>query len=366
MAFEYIWLTDKLKGEYKEAFDKVEIYANMRNIDEVTQNDMLMELLDLFLTAQAEGKPVGKLIGSDLEAFCNSFFSSYTMRTYLRSLPQKIYRFCWTIFVLEMIFYFCSEEEISLLHGTVDMSGYLCGIAVGVFVGFLCNAFIRPFLFRWKWLTSGKFAFFVVLLTVGLIVAGVIFLDGYVLELPLFPVLLVTGLYIFIFIIVRSVWRYRSYGSIRKEKSLVEKGGFRQIAKQVADEMPEDLVKRFHKKNKKRQKKGQEPMTPEEYMEQLRKENIRTRRGDYIGPAIVVLFVLGLIIQTALTSTLIDTLIFIAVMIVAEIPAMMLFRVGIKSRKQRERLVAECEEQGITILEYVERRNENRKEENDE
>lgn len=133
MAFEYIWLTDKLKGEYKEAFDKVEIYANVRNIDEVTQNDMLMELLDLFLTAQAEEKPVSKLVGSDLESFCNSFFSSYSMKTYLRSLPQKIYRFCWMILVLELIFYFGSEEEISLLHGTVDVSGYLCGIAVGVF-----------------------------------------------------------------------------------------------------------------------------------------------------------------------------------------------------------------------------------------
>lgn len=361
MAFEYIWLTDKLKGEYKEAFDKVEIYANVRNIDEVTQNDMLMELLDLFLTAQAEEKPVSKLVGSDLESFCNSFFSSCSMKTYLRSLPQKIYRFCWMILVLELIFYFGSEEEISLLHGTVDVSGYLCGIAVGVFVGLLCNVFIRPFLFRWKWLTSGKFSAFVLLLTFGLIVAGVILLDGYILELPLFPLLLVTGVYIIIYIVARSIWRYRSYGSIRKEKSLMENSGFRQVKegiKEAVEEMPEELVARFHKKNEKRQKKGKERMTPEEYMEQLHRENVRARKGDYIGPAIVILFVLGLIIQTALTSTLFDTLIFIAVMIAAEIPAMLMFRVGIKSRKRRERIVAECEEQGITILEYVERRKE--------
>lgn len=359
MALDYIWLTDKLKGEYKEAFDKVELYANLRNVDEDTKDDMLMELLDLFLTAQKEGKPVRKLIGSDLETFCNSYFETYSMKSYLRSLPQKLYQLFWVVFALEWIFYFTSEEEISLLHGTVDISGYVCGILVGVIVGFLCNVCVRPFMFRWKWLTSGRFSFFVLMITVGMIVAGVTLMDGHSLELSLFGILLVSGIYIFSYIVVRSIWRYRRYGSIRKEKSAVKTGGLHQLQRKVAEELPKEMVRRFHKKNEKRQKKGKEQMTPEEYMEQLRRENIGARKGDYIAAAITLLIVIGIIVRVAFTSTVMDTLIFIVVIAVAEIPAMALFRFSHRSVRARERLVEECDRRGITILEYAREREEN-------
>lgn len=355
MAFDYIWLTDKLEGEYKEAFDKVEIYANLRNVDEDAQSDMMMELLDLFLTAQNEGKPVKKLIGPDLEKFCNSYFSSYTWNSYVRSIPKKIYRLSWIVLVIELILYFVSEEDFSLLHGTADISGYICGMLVGGLCAFLCNLLIRPFVFRWKWLTSGRFSAFVLILTIGMIIAGVVLLDGRALEVPLFPVLVISGIYILVYIIIRSIWRYRSYGSIRKEKPVGERG-FRSMIKELLDEMPEELVRQFHNKNAKRQKKGKEPMTPEEYMEFLHKGNIQARRADWIGPLIVLLVVVGTIVQTALTSTLFDTLIFSVVLIIIEIPTMALFRVGRRSTAEREKLVAECERRGITIFEYVEER----------
>lgn len=372
MAFDYIWLTDKLKGEYKETFDKAEIYANMRAIDEDTQNDMMMELLDLFLTAQNEGKPVDKLVGRDVETFCHSFFGNYEMKNYWKKVPEKIYRLFWSMFVLEWIFYFTSEEELSLLHGTVDVSAYMAGILVGLLVWVLCNACIRPFLFRWRWLTSGRFSAIVLILTVGMIVASVMLLDDFMLplSLPILGVFLVTGGYIMIYIIVRSIYQYRRYGSIRKQKSEMGKGGFRQFIKEtvqeVVDEMPDDLVERFHDMNRKRQKKGKEPMTPYEYMEQLRRENIRAEKADFIGPGIVLLVVIGIIFHTALTSTFFDTLVFIVVMAAAEIPAMFLFRVGRKTTKRRIQLVEECDRCGMTILEYAERKKENRKEDSHE
>lgn len=361
MAMDYIWLTDKLEGEYKEAFEKAEIYANIRNINEDMQNELLMELLDLFLTAQNEGKPVIKLIGSDLEAFCDSYFSVYTLKSHLCGVPKKIYHLLWFVFVFETVSLFAlisDGEEFSLFQSTVDLSGYVCGLLVGALVWFLCNVFIRPFIFRWKWLTSGRFSAFVILLTVGMIAGGVILLEDYTLELPVFLILLVSSLYIVSYIIVRSIWRYRKYGSIRKEKAVWGKIGFRSALKETLENMPKDLVERFYKKNERRQKKGKEPMTPEEYMEVLHKENIRTRRGDRIGLVIVLLVVIGLIIQTALTSTAVDTLIFAVILFVVEIPAGALFRIGIRSTKRREEIVAECDRRKITILEYAEEQKE--------
>lgn len=359
MAYEYIWYTDKLKGEYKETFDKVEIYASVRNIDADTQNDMLMELIDMFLMAQEEGKPVQKIIGSDIESFCNSFFGSYTFKSYLRNFPKKLYRLLWFVFAFEMICLFMSEEEVSLLHDSVDVAGYLCGIAVGVVIGLLCNILIRPFIFRWKWLTSGRFSAMILILSFSMTIAAIILLEDYTFELPLFPLLLVSGIYIPVYITVRSIWRFTKYGSIRKQKSEGEKEGFSSILKETAEKMPEDLVKRYHKKNKRRQKKGKAPMTPEEYMELLRRQNIRARRGDCIGLVLVLLVIVEQIIQTALTSTITDALIFSVVLVVAEIPAMYLFRVGRKATEAREQLIEECDSRGITVLEYVEEKSKN-------
>lgn len=33
MSMDYIWLEDKLEGEYKEVFDKAKIFAGMQNVN---------------------------------------------------------------------------------------------------------------------------------------------------------------------------------------------------------------------------------------------------------------------------------------------------------------------------------------------
>lgn len=58
MAMDYVWLADKLTGEYKEVFEKAELFACLRKIEEDEQNEMLMDLLDVLLTAQEEKRPV--------------------------------------------------------------------------------------------------------------------------------------------------------------------------------------------------------------------------------------------------------------------------------------------------------------------
>ena len=50
----YMIEKEKLEGEYKEAFERVEAYAMLRGVDSETQEDRLMNLVDLLLTAQVE------------------------------------------------------------------------------------------------------------------------------------------------------------------------------------------------------------------------------------------------------------------------------------------------------------------------
>lgn len=164
----------------------------------------------------------------------------------------------------------------------------------------------------------------------------------------------ISGSYILIYLVVRSVRHYRQYGSIRKPKEPFEKSGIKNLVEEIKEELPQELVNRFHKKNKKLERKGKKLMTPEEYMELLKKENKNQRRGDKIGSVIVIAVVAGIILQTALTSEWWDTIIFIVILAIVEIPAIMLFKLSSKTSRWRENIVEECEQRGITIIEYVE------------
>ena len=67
MKADYILLQDRLKGEYKDTFQKVQMYSTSNLIGEDTESELMMELLDHMLMAQEEGKPVSTIVGDDIE-----------------------------------------------------------------------------------------------------------------------------------------------------------------------------------------------------------------------------------------------------------------------------------------------------------
>lgn len=52
MKADYVLLQDRLKGEYKDAFQKVQMYSTSNLIGEDTESELMMELLDHMLMAQ--------------------------------------------------------------------------------------------------------------------------------------------------------------------------------------------------------------------------------------------------------------------------------------------------------------------------
>lgn len=65
MKADYVLLQDRLKGEYKDAFQKVQMYSTSNLIGEDIESELMMELLDHMLMAQEEGKPVSTIVDSD-------------------------------------------------------------------------------------------------------------------------------------------------------------------------------------------------------------------------------------------------------------------------------------------------------------
>lgn len=352
---DYIWLSDRLKGEYKEVFEKAQVFIEVKNITGEEADEMMMDLLDLLLTAQNAGEPTEKIVGASTERFCVNFFSGYTMRRQLKNIPGRIYRCMKFVFFIELVslLILWTEEDIALWTVKTDVTGYVIGLAAAWFIKILLSALIRPFMFRWRWLTSGVYYGIVLLLSLGVIIAGVrlagLWTESF--EFPAFPVILLSGSYNVIYFIADACRNYRRYGKIRKPKDPCSKLNFMNV---MEDEIPVDLVQRFHKINEKRLKQGSFPMTEKEYMEYLRKKGRQEHLGNWIGVVAVAIVVLVLILHTALTSTWIDTIIFVVVVMVAEIPAFLLFRVGLRSAAVRQKLLDECDKRGLTILEYVE------------
>ena len=69
-----------LNDIYRPVFEQVETYVFAQNIDVKTREERMGELLDIFLNAQAEGKPVHSIVGNDIDRFCKNFCSDLTVK----------------------------------------------------------------------------------------------------------------------------------------------------------------------------------------------------------------------------------------------------------------------------------------------
>lgn len=103
MKADYILLQDRLKGEYKDAFQKVQMYSTSNLIGEDTESELMMELLDHMLMAQEEGKPVSTIVGDDIEGFCEIFFSEYKLGNRFVDFLKTLYRMAWIMLVFAIL-----------------------------------------------------------------------------------------------------------------------------------------------------------------------------------------------------------------------------------------------------------------------
>jgi DNA-binding ferritin-like protein (Dps family) len=97
----------QLENEYKTTFEKIEIYINgSSKLNSLEKNDCLLEILDNFLSAQAEGMSINHITGIDLKKYCDSMIYGEAIHIY------KASRFC---FILLGAFFY-----ISYMHFFID------------------------------------------------------------------------------------------------------------------------------------------------------------------------------------------------------------------------------------------------------
>ncbi len=356
----YKAMENKLTGKYREVFEKAELYGIVKNIDSKVQDEMMMDLLDLLLSAQEDHKPVEKIIGTDMEAFCKSYYQQYSLKERARHLPKRIYGLAKLVLSLQALeILFLQEEKISFLQVESDIAPYVIGLGIGMIFLFLIDVFFRPIIFKSNKLNNNRIYSMLLVLFAAAVIGAVVITDKMpvAIEIKSYSILIGTSLYIIIYLLVRSIYRYKKYGTIRKLKNIENEyensSVLSSIGASIDSNLPKELAKRYENINKKRKKRGKQEITPEEYMELLRDETrkLSNTKGIMI---FYIIFTAAIIMITAFTSEPADALIFAVIICTIEYSVYkMCKKANAGIVKARQKVFDHCEEEEKNIIEYA-------------
>ncbi len=352
---DYNVMETQLSGEYREVFARAQLYSTLKHISDDVVDEKMIELYDLLLTAQTDKKPVNKLIGKDENKFLKNFFGDYTFAERLRRLPAVFYKWAWVLFIIESIEAIAADNTIkNFFHIRSDISGYGIGIITGILIYFICNTILAPVLLKKKKVSYGGWYLMLLAMIIVFIGVGVEFFGDTSIMLLTHPFILCSGIYIIIYLIVRSIWRYKNYGSIRDTRKKIEQDSY--YRNLYDKDMEKIYLEGWQSRYNRLSKKGK--VTAEGFIDKLKKEEKATMTTmTILVPVLFAAVIAFAIFDVARDSTWYDTLLFAAIIGTVEFfIARWIIRSEKKQSAMRTRVINMCEESGMTMPEYIETR----------
>ena len=270
MKDSYLFYKDKLQGEYKTVFDQVEIYVTAQNIDELTCEDRLGSLLDMLLSAQEAGRPVQKVVGSNLEQFCKSFCSDMGAR-------NRVWHFLDTLKTIAFVELMCAVIDLwgadwagmdfwSLLS-TTNASGLVFGFAACALIGYITNLVVQRLMFKTKKLNMNLLKCIVYFMTGVSFAAvfGILSADQLnFFPCPLWAILMVSAVYLVVYYIL-NLKRSSEYKQPKVKFSDL-------VAEQSTLNLDSFMEKRYQTLNKRSIKKGRGALSMRDFLDNEEKE----------------------------------------------------------------------------------------------
>ncbi len=349
---DYNVMETQLNGEYREVFAKAQLYSTLKHIPDDVTGEKMSELYDLLLTAQTDKKPVNKLIGKDENKFLKNFFSDYTIRERLKSIPSVLYRWAWVILVIETIEAIAADNTIkNFFHIRSDVSGYGIGLVTAVLLYLICNTVLAPVLLKKKKVSYGGWYFMLLAMIFVFIGIGVEVFGDVSVMLLTHPFILCSAIYIVVYLIVRSIWRYRNYGSVRNTRKQIEQDSY--YRNLYDKDMEKIYLEGWRSRYNRLSKKGK--VTAEGFIDKLKKEEKTTMTTmTILVPVLFAVVIAFAAFDVARDSTWYDTLFFVAVIGTIEyFIARWIIRSEKKQSAMRTGVIRRCEESGMTMPEYI-------------
>lgn len=360
MKINFAAMETELEPKWREVFEKASNYATLHNIDTDFADERKSELFDLLITAQNEGSPVRKITGGNTERFCKDFFSDYTPKERLRNLPKVIYRLavCMLTFLVIDVMYCESFSEITNMR--ISFLPYICGLGIGIVFEIINIFIISPRMLKSKradsWSTI-SLVILVLLIAVNTVIFIKLGLTDTIMEVPILLPLICSSGYIIVYLTVRSVWRYKNYGTVfnaicRPEKEMYQM--YRHSQKDAGIE--EAVLKGWSAKYRRLSKKGR--VTEESFIDKVKSDTALTKKLNKLYYPIYVIIWGGSVTGVALEgSRIYDTMLY------AVVCGLILFAVHkyflrwhFIAEANMERLIGECERSGLTLPKFIEKK----------
>lgn len=351
-------MAEQLEGDYRQVFERAEMYCCTIGVATEVEEDKMMNLFDVLLTAQNNGKPVEKIVGKDIKRFCECYFEDYSIKERIRHLPCQVYRWAWVVLIfsiLELLFESDLGQGFSWgFYYQTDILPYVIGISCGLVFSVIARFCMSPLIFHFPKIAPIKYYISYLVMFVAAVFVVVAWEDTITatIMIPIMPVIAVCAVYIAFYWGIRARGRYRDYGSIRKEKEQEE---IRQEdSPKFLLELGESLVKKFHRKNRRRVRRGKEEWTPEEFMDYLRRQDAKEimvwRIMAVFYAAIVAVPVAGSIIYDGIEDALILGAVLVAILVPIYRLCKKISAFGVRCRKK---IMQESRSRGENLLEYV-------------
>lgn len=307
MKNSYSYYTDKLGGKYKSTFCDIETYGWTVDMDSILYEEKMSELLDIFINAQEENKEIDLIVGSDINSFCENFFSEVPKNSKIKEFFDTVKRMAWILVIFDGIDILLelSEEKTA----TSDIGGFIfifiCTYAISRLIAIATRKFFYNKL-KIKYKTRRT-----LIIATQIVCAVIIFMVAFtnlrdVVVIPSYIEVGIAAVYLAIYYIF-------NYKRLKKDK--LERGKAELIEN---IDISEEMLNKFDKLNKKRVKKGKTPLTMDEF---VAKEEKFTNKIPLINKMYLVLPVPFTIIGFIITlisdgfESNLDMAIFVAIML---------------------------------------------------
>ena len=353
-------MAEQLNDQYRDVFEKATMYGAYNGVEKDVYEDKLMNLFDLLMEAQHEGRPVEKIIGGDVESFCKSYFMEDESEKWWIKRLKILFRIMVGMFIffgLDMFLPLTETENIFKVKS--DVSPFIAAFFGGIIIDSILSAVVKPMIFKKK-IKPMVYSVIMMLLWIGWIMGAMIMFDEYSIEIPSFWLWIVSGIYVVLYLLVRTVYRYKKYGRIRKydkEERQIKKEFNQEITvKSVEGVAAQGMASRFKRLNKKRIKKGLPELTQKEYAAEVEKQWEFSHKIDKFLVLVFAAFIIVPAAHEMITNSIVEGLVLGALLFVIEFFIWRLFDKANKNAEiSQKNTLEECEKEGITVVEYAER-----------
>lgn len=294
MKDSYIFYTEKLTGEYREAFEQIELFMRTQRTEADWKESQMSELLDIFLNAQEENRPVSKIVGRNIERFCKHFCVDNSWKNKFLYYADLMKDMSWTLFVLAILELFSILVDVSYgkdvdfwnVQEPFNLSGYFIALLLCALFGSVTDFIVSKIMFRVKRLSVKVLrgiVFLVIVFVLGVILPGFFELESADLWTPpIWTVFFCTGLYLVLYYLLNRKRRQES-----KEHKIYFSD---MIDGDMENILSKEMQKKYDKLNEKQLRKGREPLTWEAFLDKEEK-NCQTAERlvwfYYLSPVVI-------------------------------------------------------------------------------